>query len=141
MPVMKIDGSRSIAWQSPSDNACAYVILRIRDCVGSDMIEQGGDFRPGSGARPFDLRFDLRLRLVVPGREPRRRGDPEPGQALGTALDRAPRHPGFDLLARPVLAVELVIEIRTDMLAPPIGHALEKERAATSTHFADDRLG
>src|SRR5919204_6108865 len=129
MPVTKIEGSCSIAWQSPSDRACAYVSLRIGDPRGSDMIEQRGDFGPGSVVRSFDVAFDICLHRLIPDIELRGRRNPQPREALGTALERASLHPGLDLLARSIRAVELMIEIRADVLAPTVGHAFEKTRA------------
>src|SRR2546422_3204271 len=105
------------------------------------MVEQRGDVRPGSIARAFDVLFDISLHRLIRSFELRRRRDPETRQAPGAALERAPLHPRLDLLAGSIGAVELMIEMRSHVLAPTIRHAFEKERPATGAQIIERRFG
>src|SRR5262249_10982028 len=99
------------------------------------MVEQRPDVRPGRVTRTFDVFFDICLHCLVACFELRRRGDSQLRQTFGAALEGAPLHPALDLLARSISAVELIIEVRANMLAPTVGHAFEKKRPGTRTQI------
>src|SRR5262249_20326164 len=124
MPVTKIDGSRSMAWTSPSERASRYlrrrtVIVGVSPYVVEEEFSRGKCRRLGGCRRNLDLRLDIRIDHV----ELLAGGNPSGDNRFRTSFHRTPRLPMLELLARAIISSELVIEVRSDMFEPAISHA------------------
>jgi len=107
---------------------------------GPHQIEQGRDVGPGRVPRPLDVGCGLLFHFLVPSVDLGLGGNARLHQPLAAADHRAARDPAFDLFARAIVALELVIEERADVLAPAIGHALQEIGAFAGAQLLEDRL-
>src|SRR5262249_21678775 len=80
------------------------------------------------------------LHFVLPGIQLRRGCDARLYQTLAAASNWAARYPAFDFFPRSICALEIMIEVRSYVFPPAIGHALQKIRTAARTQLLEDSL-